>query len=317
MNKRIIILLGLVLSMRVLATTVEQEQRFLYYFYEAERLWQAEQYQQAYELFEFCHNIQPNDAMTNQYLGHIYRAMKQPSRALPYYQRAWKAAPTECWLEYAVTLYNMGEDSRKEAIRVMEETSNLAPQNSDLWDHLRDAYLGTGSYKKALKAQDKIDQIDGYDAYSAMNRYRIYLFMQNPKKAIQSIEDYLKEDPKNLQFLFYKMQLYEQTGEKANKLIPIYQEILQQDPFNALVLNNYAYLLATHKGDLNLAEKMSGKAVQAEADNPTFLDTYAWILYLSGQQELAKLYIRQAVNLLQDKEIPQEIQQHYKAIWKE
>jgi len=38
---------------------------------------------------------------------------------------------------------------------------------------------------------------------------------------------------------------------------------------------------------------------------------------LSGQQELAKLYIRQAVNLLQDKEIPQEIQQHYKAIWKE
>jgi len=169
LNKRIIILLGLVLSMRVLATTVEQEQRFLYYFYEAERLWQAEQYQQAYELFEFCHNIQPNDAMTNQYLGHIYRAMKQPSRALPYYQRAWKAAPTECWLEYAVTLYNMGEDSRKEAIRVMEETSNLAPQNSDLWDHLRDAYLGTGSYKKALKAQDKIDQIDGYDAYSAMD----------------------------------------------------------------------------------------------------------------------------------------------------
>jgi len=315
LNKKIIILLGLVLSMRVMAMTVEQEQRFLYYFYEAERLWQAEQYQDAYDLYTFCYALHPDDAMTNRYLGHVYRGLKHLDQALPYYRRAWENAPEDCWKDYAISLYNTGaEDQKAEAIRVMESTSKIAPKQADLWEHLRDAYLGVQSYKKALTAQDQVDKIEGYDAYSAINRYRIYLFMQKPKKAIGAIEQYLKEDPKNLQFLYYRMQLYEGMGAKPKQLIPIYQDILQLDPFSALVLNNYAYLLATHKGDLKQAEKMSAKAVQAEPNNAIYLDTYAWILHLTGQDELAKIYIRQAINQLQDQDIPQEIQQHYNII---
>jgi len=317
-KKRLIIVLGLVLSMRVLAMTVEQEQRFLYYFYEAERLWQSEQYEEAYNLFSFCYALHPNDAMTNRYLGHIYRGLKHLDEALPYYQRAWENAPEDCWKEYAILLYNQGDDAHKaQAIRVMEQTSKTLTNDAELWDHLRDAYLGMQEYKKALSAQDHVDQIEGYDAYSAINRYRIYLFMRNPKKAINAIDQYLEEDPKNIQFLYYRMQLYEAIGAKPKQLIAIYQDILQLDPFGAMVNNNYAYLLATNKGDLKLAEKMSAKAVQAEPDNPTFLDTYAWILYLTGQNELAKLYIRQAMNQLKGQTIPKEIQQHYNIITKE
>jgi len=315
LNKKIIILLGLMLSLRALAMTVEQEQRFLYYYYEAERLWQAEQYKDAYDLFSFCYALRPNDAMTNRYLGHIYRGMKHVDQSLAYYQCAWENAPEECWKDYAITLYNTGEaDNKDKAVQVMEATCNITAKNADLWEHLRDAYLGVQSYKKALAAQDQVDKIEGYDAYSAINRYRIYLFMQKPKKAVEAIEQYLKEDPKNLQFLYYRMQLYESMGAKPKQLIPIYQDILQLDPFSAMVLNNYAYLLATNKGDLKQAEKMSAKAVQAEPNNATYLDTYAWILHLTGQNELAKLYIRQAINQLQDKDIPQEIQQHYTII---
>lgn len=304
--------------MRAVAMTVEQEQRFLYYFYEAERLWQAEQYKDAYHLFSFCAALHPNDAMTNRYLGHVYRGLNRTEEALPYYQRAWENAPQECWKEYAISLYNLGEGENKaQAIRVMEQTSKTLTTDAELWERLRDAYLGVKCWKKALTAQDKVDQIEGYDAYSAINRYRIYLYMQQPKKAIAAIEQYLEDDPKNLQFLYYRMQLYEAMGAKPKQLIPIYQEILQLDPFGAMVNNNYAYLLATNKGDLKLAEKMSAKAVQAEPSNPTFLDTYAWILYLTNQNELAKLYIRQAINLLQDKTVPAEIQQHYNIIYRQ
>jgi len=314
----IIVFLGLVLPGMAAAMTVEQEQRFLYYYYEAERLWQAEQYGDAYDLFRFCHVLCPDDAMTNRYIGHIYRGLKHVDQALPYYKRAWEKVPEEGWKDYAITLYNTGEEANKqEAIRVMETTSRTATQDADLWEHLRDAYLGVEAYKKALTAQDQVDRIEGYDAYSAVNRYRIYLFMQKPKKAIEAIEQYLKEDPKNLQFLFYRMQLYEGMGVKSKKMIPVYQEILQLDPYNALVLNNYAYLLATNKGDMKLAEKMSAKAVQAEPNNATYLDTYAWILYLTGQNELAKLYIRQAISQWQQAEVPHEIQQHYNAIYQQ
>jgi len=296
--------------------TVEQEQRFLYYFYEAEHLWQTEQYADAYSLFEFCYALKPNDAIVNRYLGHVYRGCKLPAQAIVHYKQAWEAAPKECWRDYVLMLYNDTEVGDKEkAVKVMEQTTKYLNDNAELWGHLCDAYIGTRDFKKALLAQDKIDKIEGYNAYSAINRYRIYLFMQKPKKAIQAIEQYLEEDPKNLQFLLYRMQLYEATGAKPKQLISIYQDILQVDPFNALVLNNYAYLLATENGDLSAAEKMSTKALQLEPNNPTYLDTYAWILHLSGQNELAKLYIRQAVNQYGDQDIPREIQEHYKAIF--
>lgn len=296
--------------------TVEQRQQFLYYFYEAERLWQTEQYAEAYAMFDFCHELNPTDAITNRYLGHIYRGCELTAQALSYYREAWEHAPNDCWNDYAVTLYNTGDSHlRKEAIRVMEQTTQTLHHDPDLWDRLRDAYTGVQDYKKALIAQDSLDKIEGYGPYSAINRYRIYMLMQDPKKAIDAIERYLKEEPTDIQFQMYRMQLYEVTHQSVKKRIALYQEILALDPYNALVLNNYAYLLATHKGDLHLAEQMSIKAIRVDSQNPTYLDTYAWIMHLTGQHELAKLYIRQAINLLDDDTIPQEIQQHYNAIF--
>jgi tetratricopeptide (TPR) repeat protein len=47
--------------------------------------------------------------------------------------------------------------------------------------------------------------------------------------------------------------------------------------------------------ELEKAEKMSHITILAEPDNPTYLDTYAWILYKAGKQELALEYIEKAV----------------------
>ena len=40
---------------------------------------------------------------------------------------------------------------------------------------------------------------------------------------------------------------------------------------------------------------MSYKTVKAEPDNGTYLDTYAWILFMQGRYEEAKIYIEQAL----------------------
>ncbi|MCQ2342094.1 MAG: hypothetical protein MJZ75_01180 [Paludibacteraceae bacterium] len=307
---------ALLLSMTAGALTVEQRQRFLYYFYTAERLWQEERYADAFPVFEFCHDLYPEDAITNRYLGHIYRGCQMVDQSLPFYRQAWEAAPAECWDDYAVTLYNNGSPAQKaEAIRVLEKTTQLLPQESELWDRLRDAYVGVRRYKDAIKAQDKLDKIEGYGPYSAINRYRIYLLMHDSKKAIQAIEQYLKEDPYDIQFRLYQMQLYEMTGQSTKKLTKIYQGILQLDPYNASVLNNYAYMLATHRGDIKLAEQMSAKAVMEEPQNPTYLDTYAWIMYIIGKNDMAQLYMRQAINLLNGQDIPAEMQLHYNIIF--
>ena len=46
---------------------------------------------------------------------------------------------------------------------------------------------------------------------------------------------------------------------------------------------------------------MSLKAITAEPDNGTYLDTYAWILYQEGRYEEAKKYIDMAMEALEKK----------------
>ena len=46
-----------------------------------------------------------------------------------------------------------------------------------------------------------------------------------------------------------------------------------------MVLNNYAYFLALEERDLERALRMAERAVEHSANNPTFLDTQAWILH--------------------------------------
>ena len=104
--------------------------------------------------------------------------------------------------------------------------------------------------------------------------------------------------------ILHQKGLYDQAFEA-------YDSCLQWKDDNVACLNNYAYYLSIleEKGErsvnvkrvgrreelLQKAEEMSRKTVQAEPENSTYLDTYAWILFLQGRNEEALNYIDQAI----------------------
>ena len=75
------------------------------------------------------------------------------------------------------------------------------------------------------------------------------------------------------------------------KAYEAYEKCLQWKEDNYGALNNYAYYLCTTGKELGKAEQMSYKTIKAEPANATFLDTYAWILFVQGRFEDAKIYI--------------------------
>lgn len=91
-----------------------------------------------------------------------------------------------------------------------------------------------------------------------------------------------------------------------------YDNSLYLLPDNAMTLNNYAYFLAINDGDLEKAKRMSKQAIDLMPDNPTFIDTYAWILYLTGDYEEARRYQDSAIELSQsqDGSVASEYYQH-------
>ena len=70
---------------------------------------------------------------------------------------------------------------------------------------------------------------------------------------------------------------------------------LQWKDDNVMCLNNYAYFLSENGEQLEKAESMSYKTVKAEPKNATYLDTYAWILFMQKRYAEAKIYIEQAL----------------------
>ena len=87
-----------------------------------------------------------------------------------------------------------------------------------------------------------------------------------------------------------------------------YDKALEYDKDNTSVLNNYAYFLAIGGGDLSRAEEMIARAVELVPDDPTMLDTYAWVLFLQGNYALAKIYMDKTLQL--DKQPSSEVLEH-------
>lgn len=263
--------------------TTEQQQQFTYYWYAARQAVEEQRFADAYALLEFCHALKPNDPQTLAYLGVIYRGIGKEELAADMFKQAYEADPANQWQNY------------------------LEP--------LKQQYIDAQNWKKAIAVQDEIDQRKGeMDAFSALTRYRIYAMRGKPKKAIQAIDTYLEVEPTDVRFLLFRLDLMERTGAKKKDLFAMYERILELDPMNTMILNNYAYYLAINGGDLKKAERMSAITIREEPNNPTCLDTYGWIMHLQGQDELAKFYLNKALQNATNEDNKNEIIKHLEAL---
>lgn len=278
------------------AQTTEQQQQFSYYWYAAKQAIDQERYADALALLEFCRAIKPNDGQTLTFLGVLYDGIGEKELALETFRQAFEADPRDQWYRYVYALLEQRtEEAQKTAVQAMEKAQKAAPKDEQIAEQLLRLYISDQQWKKAVKTQDKLDKIRGFDAMSALNRYRIYAMWGKPKQAIAAIDQYLEQDPSDVRFLLFRLELMEQTHAKSSDLRAMYERVLTMDPHNLMVLNNYAYHLATHGGDLKKAEQMSALTIREDPDNAVYLDTYGWIMHLQGQNELALFYLKRAL----------------------
>lgn len=94
----------------------------------------------------------------------------------------------------------------------------------------------------------------------------------------------------------YLGDLYHAVGE-ADKSYQAYDRVLNSDPDNALVLNNYAYYLALQGLELDKALQMATHAVELEPKSVYYADTYAWVLYKLGRYQDAEKAMKNCLKM--------------------
>ena len=131
-------------------------------------------------------------------------------------------------------------------------------------------------------------QLKEYD--SSMEDYRTMLAMA-PKDSTVALSCYTALG-----------DLYHLQGD-PKQAYKCYDKALRINPDHAPVLNNYAYYLSEGYSQplkrpdatLRRAMQMSLKTIQQEPDNPTYVDTYAWLLHLVGRDVEAKAMFKHAM----------------------
>jgi len=116
-----------------------------------------------------------------------------------------------------------------------------------------------------------------------------------------------KNDP-NMQVVFNSLlgDTYNEL-EQYQKSEEAYEAVLEIDGNNDHVLNNYSYFLSLRKQNLDKARRMSSKLIKNNPDEPTFLDTHAWVLFMQGDYKAAKKFLELAL----EKDTSGTIIEHY------
>ena len=122
--------------------------------------------------------------------------------------------------------------------------------------------------------------------------------LSKPDEAIAIADEglmYVVDNPQMAgQLTFIKGESHYKMN-RHDEAFSYFEEALKLDPENFIALNNYAYYLSLAERDLEKAERMSAKVVERFPDNPTYLDTYAWVLFKKGNYSLAKFYMETAL----------------------
>ena len=111
-------------------------------------------------------------------------------------------------------------------------------------------------------------------------------------------------------------EIYHEQG-RIEEAFAAYDSCLVYKDDHAACLNNYAYYLSLQDKRLDEAERMAYRAIKAEPLNKTYLDTYAWVLFMQKNYTMAKFYIDRVISpstsdslLLADEDVHADVLEH-------
>ncbi|MBP7407480.1 MAG: tetratricopeptide repeat protein [Flavobacteriales bacterium] len=96
-------------------------------------------------------------------------------------------------------------------------------------------------------------------------------------------------------------QFWSSLGESYNdakqfaKSDQAYDKALAIVPDDANTLNNYAYYLSVRNEELEKAERMSKRSNELAPGQPSYQDTYAWVLFRSKKYAEARIWMEKAI----------------------
>jgi len=229
-----------------------------------------------------------------------------------------KNRPNSALEQFAISLFQKLDSTEKNNENVSMVGGDLyltLKKNKEAKYYYRKAILqgasGFEAWQNLLVLESQDNEYDSLIAHSDEglelfpNQAALYYFngfghMQKKHftEAAYSFEQAKKLSPNNNKFLgdingmlgdvYNSSRQYEKSDQA-------YEDALTINPDNEFILNNYSYYLSLRKEKLDKAEQMAARLIKRFPENATYLDTYAWVLYMEEKYKEARKIMEKAI----------------------
>ena len=268
----------------------EDRRKFNHFFLEAVRLKEKDEMDAAFDMYRHCLAIDSQSAATLYELGKFYMYLGQPEKGEDFLRKAMRTQPGNYWYKETLASYYQRKGEDEKAIEVIEDMVSQFPSRLEPLMALVDLYNRTKDYQKVIHTLDRLEQLDGKSEQISMEKFRMYLTMDNNEKAFSEIESLVKEYPYEMRYLTILGDVYMENG-KEEDAYSTYQKVLAQEPEYAPAMLSMASYYEKMGEDSLYRAQLDGLLLNQKVETPTKLNIMRQLIMRSerGDRDSTKI----------------------------
>lgn len=243
-------------------------------------------------------------------------------------------------LGYVSTAYQaLGQHDK--AIDALKRAKAATPDDVQLDLYLAQAYMTARRYQEAADLAGAAQASVPEDLRFTALKARAQFLAGSRPAALALLERELAAKPDRLEVYLSLAELYQQAGRTADALSlldkadarfegsaavtfrrgavlsdakrhaeaeKVFRGVLERDPKNADALNFLGYMFADLGQNLDEAVSLITRALAADEDNPSYMDSLGWAFFKKGDYTQAEKYLSRASDALPVNSV---VQDHY------
>lgn len=241
--------------------------------------------------------------LIGRYVTNLYGDPGYRGRIDSLFRKLIEVNPGEYGVHDFYATYYLEIDSFARAAEQYEYAVELDPTQQSSWHGLLQSRSMSGDTLGIISAARRTLALFPDDAYAALMGGSALSMAGRPGQAVAFIDSLDMENvdnPRGLSYLLTTRSDILASMGQVDSALAGYNRAIELDAENNLALNNAAYFMAENDSDLSRAEVYASIACAAESENPTYIDTYAWVAFKRKQYPRAKELIDRALELYEN-----------------
>lgn len=200
-------------------------------FHEGVRLKTKGRVEEAIQRFEACLAIRQDDDAVFFALSQLELMRGDLTKSSEYILKAAELDPGNTWYVQELAYMYYEQKNLEKSLENFKKLVDIEPRNVD-WQY---AYSGVlqeaGKYEAAIAVLNKLEDLVGINPELSIEKYELYIKMNNPTKALAEINRARETYPSELSLLATLVDHYYRAGDEA-RAVGLLEELVEADPLN-------------------------------------------------------------------------------------